>query len=132
MRAVSSVVSYRSRVSFESDCLYLSSAEFEKIALYASEILQGKSLCQQDPDVDDGDVEEADADSSEYESALISNASDLVGALASVLGPDFAGPFGQFLPLIRKYYVSRSALRKNSTRERALIFSFFPFPLAER
>lgn len=82
----------------------LAEGHFEKIASYASEILEGKALCQQDPDEDEGDVNE-EGDTSEYESALISNASDLVGALASVLGADFAAPFGKFLPLIRKYYV---------------------------
>lgn len=102
----------------ELTCPLLTSAEFEKIALYASEILQGKSLCQQDPDADEGDYEEGDTDSSEYESALISNASDLVGALASVLGPDFAGPFGQFLPLIRKYYVSTGSSAASCTVSR--------------
>lgn len=77
--------------------------DVEKIALYASEILQEKALCQQDPDEDEED--RVEGESSEYESALISNASDLVGALASVLGADFAQPFGQFLPLIKKFYV---------------------------
>jgi importin-4 len=89
--------------------------QFEKIALYASDILQQKSLCQQDPDEDE-DAPEQEGDSSEYESALISNASDLVGALASVLGPDFAAPFGQFLPLIRKYYVRAIRLLSSSGR----------------
>jgi hypothetical protein len=81
----------------------LASVDFERIGNYAKEILEQKALCQLDPDADD-DVPE-DEDTSEYESALISNASDVVGALASVLGADFAGPFGQFLPLIRKFYV---------------------------
>ncbi|ORX39229.1 armadillo-type protein [Kockovaella imperatae] len=71
------------------------------IATNAIEILEKKSLCQQDPDGDDENVE--DADSSEYESALISNASDVFGAMASILGPDFAQAFGKVLPLISRY-----------------------------
>lgn len=92
----------------------LAEGHFEKIAAYAAEILEGKALCQQDPDEDEDEGNE-EGDTSEYESALISNASDLVGALASVLGADFAGPFGKFLPLIRKYYVRRTrACRRHS------------------
>jgi hypothetical protein len=88
----------------------LAEGHFEKIAAYAAEILEGKALCQQDPDEDEDEGGE-EGDTSEYESALISNASDLVGALASVLGADFAAPFAKFLPLIRKYYVRRPPLR---------------------
>jgi hypothetical protein len=62
-------------------------------------------LCQQDPDGDDENVG-VDSDSSEYESALISNAADVFGAMASVLGDDFAQAFGQVLPLISSYSVS--------------------------
>ena len=60
-------------------------------------------MCQQDPDGDDEGAE--DADSSEYEAALISNASDVFGAMAAVLGPDFAQAFPSILPLISKYSV---------------------------
>lgn len=74
----------------------------EDIANGAVEILEKKSLCQQDPDGDD-EAAGADADSSEYESALISNATDIFGAMAAVLGPDFGQAFGQVLPLISMY-----------------------------
>ncbi|WWC98049.1 hypothetical protein V866_004938 [Kwoniella sp. B9012] len=74
----------------------------DEVATFAIEILEKKSLCQQDPDGDDENVD-VDADSSEYESALVSNAADVFGAMASVLGPDFAQAFGQVLPLIAKY-----------------------------
>ncbi|WRT69118.1 uncharacterized protein IL334_006102 [Kwoniella shivajii] len=74
----------------------------DEVATFAIEILEKKSLCQQDPDGDDENVG-VDADSSEYESALVSNAADVFGAMASVLGPDFAQAFGQVLPLIAKY-----------------------------
>lgn len=79
----------------------------DEIATYAIEILEKKSLCQQDPDADEDNVD-IDADSSEYEAALVSNAADVFGALASVLGSDFAQAFGQVLPLISKYSVSTS------------------------
>jgi hypothetical protein len=64
--------------------------------------LEKKSLCQQDPDGDDESVG-VDSDSSEYEAALISNAADVFGAMATVLGPDFAQAFGSVLPLISNY-----------------------------
>lgn len=78
----------------------------DEVATFAIEILEKKAICQQDPD---GDHEAAgvDADSSEYESALISNASDVFGAMASVLGRDFEQAFGSVLPLISKYSVSQ-------------------------
>ena len=64
-------------------------------------ILEKKAPPQVDPEaVDDEESEEA----SEYESVLISAATDLVGAMANVLGSDFAGPLRQFLPQIAKYY----------------------------
>lgn len=80
-------------------------SDLDEIATYTIEILEKKSLCQQDPDEDDENVD-ADADSSEYESALVSNAADVFGAMASVLGPDFAQAFHSVLPLISKYSVS--------------------------
>lgn len=76
--------------------------DLDRIASFAIEILEKKSLCQQDPDGDDENVD-VDADSSEYEAALISNASDVFGAMATVLGPDFAQAFGSVLPLISNY-----------------------------
>jgi hypothetical protein len=76
--------------------------QLDTIATLAIEILEKKSLCQQDPDGDD-EAAGADADSSEYESALISNAADVFGAMAAVLGSDFAQAFGKVLPLICNY-----------------------------
>ncbi|EIW66019.1 importin beta-4 subunit [Tremella mesenterica] len=73
----------------------------DEVATFAIEILEKKSLCQQDPDQDDPDA--VDADSSEYEAALASNAADIFGAMALVLGPDFSQAFGSVLPLIAKY-----------------------------
>lgn len=80
-------------------------AGLDEIATYAIEILEKKSLCQQDPDADVDNVD-IDAESSEYEAALVSNAADVFGAMATVLGPDFGQAFGQVLPLISRYSVS--------------------------
>ena len=70
----------------------------------AIQILEQKSLCQQDPDQEE--AEEAPEDSAEYDSILISAAGDLVASLANALGPDFATAFPTFFKLISKYYVS--------------------------
>ena len=72
------------------------------------EILEQKSFCQQDPDQDEED--EAPEDQAEYGSILISSAGDLVAALASVLGADFAVGFRTFFPHITKYYVGLIAI----------------------
>jgi hypothetical protein len=67
-------------------------------------VLSGKSLAQVDPDQDE---DEANAEElAEMDSFLIGACEDVVSALASALGGDFAKPFGQFLPLINQYYVS--------------------------
>ena len=73
----------------------------------AIQILDQKSLCQQDPDQDE--AEEAPEDSAEYDSILISAAGDLVASLANALGRDFASAFPTFFKLISKYYVRLSA-----------------------
>ncbi|WVQ81301.1 hypothetical protein IAT38_003424 [Cryptococcus sp. DSM 104549] len=87
----------------------------DEIATFAIEILEKKSLCQQDPDGDDENA--AEADSSEYEAALVSNAADVFGAMATVLGPDFEQAFGQVLPLIAKYTEPK---RTNTERSMAI------------
>ena len=71
-------------------------------------ILSGKSLAQVDPD--QGEEEESAEELAEMDSFLIGSCEDLVSALASVLGADFAPTFGQFLPLISQYYVSLKLL----------------------
>lgn len=60
---------------------------------------------------------DVDADSSEYEAALVSNASDVFGAMATVLGEDFAQAFGSVLPLISRYSESK---RTNAERSMAV------------
>ncbi|KIO18208.1 hypothetical protein M407DRAFT_226188 [Tulasnella calospora MUT 4182] len=55
----------------------------------------------QDPDADEDD--EPLEEQAEFDSVLISATGDLVSALATVLGQDFAQVFGTFLPLIAKY-----------------------------
>jgi hypothetical protein len=67
-------------------------------------IMSGKSLAQVDPD--QGEEEESAEELAEMDSFLIGSCEDLISALASVLGADFAPTFGQFLPLISQYYVS--------------------------
>jgi hypothetical protein len=67
-------------------------------------VLSGKSLAQVDPDQEE---DEASAEElAEMDSFLIGACEDVVSSLAAALGGDFAKPFGQFMPLIRQYYVS--------------------------
>lgn len=73
----------------------------EVVCSQAMLVLEGKSPAQIDADGEDG---EELVEGSEYESVLISAASDLVGALATVLGADFAEPLKQFTPVLLKYY----------------------------
>ncbi|KAN0062554.1 hypothetical protein ACQY0O_005086 [Thecaphora frezii] len=70
------------------------------VCTYTIMILEKKSPPQIDSEIPEEENEEA----SEYESVLISAASDLVGAMANVLGADFTQPLKQFLPQIMKYY----------------------------
>ncbi|KAG8884617.1 hypothetical protein FRB98_002297 [Tulasnella sp. 332] len=81
----------------------------EEICQNVKIILEGKSLCQQDPDAEED--EEPLEDQAEFDSVLISSTSDVVATLASVLGADFAQVFGTFLPLIAK----NTAKNKSST-----------------
>ncbi|WFD29053.1 hypothetical protein MSPP1_000057 [Malassezia sp. CBS 17886] len=81
---------------------------------YTHLILEKKAPPQVDPELDDDEESE---EASEYESVLISAATDLVGALANVLGADFAGPMQQFLPQLAKYY---SPGRSQSDRATAI------------
>ncbi|RDB23353.1 putative importin subunit beta-4 [Hypsizygus marmoreus] len=85
----------------------------ETICNIAVQILEQKAFCQQDPDQDE--EEEAPEDQAEYESVLISSAGDLVSALASALGPDFAPAFNTFFPLIAKYYKTSRSLSDRSS-----------------
>ena len=77
----------------------------DAFANIAVQVLEQKATCQQDPDQDEAD--EVPEDTAEYDSILISSAGDLVAALATALGPDFASGYEKFAPLIMKYYVSR-------------------------
>ncbi|ELU44572.1 importin beta-4 subunit [Rhizoctonia solani AG-1 IA] len=67
----------------------LAEQHLDTMVRFATEILEGKALCQQDPDQDDEEAEETE-DQAEYDQVLISAASDLVAAFASILGSDFA------------------------------------------
>jgi len=63
--------------------------------------LEQRHECQQT-----GLEEFADLETSEYEAVVISNAVEVLSAMASAYGPAFASQFGTFFPLITKYYVS--------------------------
>ncbi|EKM50327.1 uncharacterized protein PHACADRAFT_178877 [Phanerochaete carnosa HHB-10118-sp] len=90
----------------------------ERIANIAVQVLDGKAMCQQDPDQDED--EEAPEDTAEYDSILVSAAGDLVAALANVLGADFAQAFGTFFSLISKYYKKTRSLSDRSSAIGAL------------
>lgn len=80
----------------------------EQIANIAVQVLDGKAMCQQDPDQEED--EESPEEVAEYDSILVSSAGDVVAALANALGPDFASAFPTFFALISKYYVSTSVI----------------------
>lgn len=80
---------------------------FETICTMCVKIMSGKSLAQVDPD--QGEEEESAEELAEMDSFLIGSCEDLISALASVLGADFAPTFGQFLPLIGQYYGPKRA-----------------------
>lgn len=65
-------------------------------------IFDKKHPCQQDGDADEDELEQSEL--AEYDSILISSASDVIGALALVLGSNFSNLAGGFLPHIIKYY----------------------------
>ncbi|KAI0741743.1 ARM repeat-containing protein [Daedaleopsis nitida] len=85
----------------------------DQFANIAVQVLEQKATCQQDPDQDES--EEAPEDSAEYDSILISSAGDLVAALATALGPDFASGYEKFAPLIIKYYKENRSLSDRSS-----------------
>lgn len=80
----------------------------EETCALVADILDQKSACQIDTEAREEGEEVQDI--SEYESVLISTATDVVGAMANVYGADFIEPLKQLLPKITKYYApSRSA-----------------------
>ncbi|EPQ31230.1 uncharacterized protein PFL1_01415 [Pseudozyma flocculosa PF-1] len=81
------------------------------VCTYTIMILEKKSPPQLDSEIPEEDNEEA----SEYESVLISAASDLVGAMANVLGDDFVQPLKQFMPQIMKYYTPGRSVSDRAT-----------------
>jgi hypothetical protein len=75
------------------------------------DILNGKHLAQQDADEESLEPEEL----AELDGVLVSSAGDVVGALASVLGPNSFESLGQmFLPQISKYYKPQSQTAERS------------------
>ncbi|KAJ9474929.1 Importin subunit beta-4 [Pseudozyma hubeiensis] len=83
----------------------------DTVCTYTIMILEKKSPPQLDSEIPEEENEEA----SEYESVLVSAASDLVGAMANVLGADFTDPLKQFMPQIMKYYTPGRSMSDRST-----------------
>lgn len=78
--------------------------DVDPICNYLLEIFEKKAICQQENDDEDGLIDEDEQ--AEFESLLISAASDLIAALAVAMGDSFVRFFDVFLPHISKYYVS--------------------------
>ncbi|KAG9107877.1 hypothetical protein FRC07_008565 [Ceratobasidium sp. 392] len=92
----------------------LAEGHLESMVRFATEILEGKALCQQDPDQDDEEAD-TDEDQAEYDQVLISAASDLIASFASILGPDFAVLFAQLFPLLSRYYSKNRSLSERTS-----------------
>ncbi|KAE8212878.1 hypothetical protein CF327_g3531 [Tilletia walkeri] len=83
----------------------------EKTCGIVSHILEKRAP----PQLEEFDAEAEEQEASEYESALVSSAVDLLGGLAGALGADFAPLFTKFLPEIVKYYApGRSDLERST------------------
>ncbi|KAH6584059.1 hypothetical protein BASA61_007707 [Batrachochytrium salamandrivorans] len=67
------------------------------------QIFRGEHVCQISEDFDDA-PDRNDDELAELDALVISTAADVLGALAAVLGPDYAPYFSPFLPLIAKHY----------------------------
>ncbi|EJD51758.1 ARM repeat-containing protein [Auricularia subglabra TFB-10046 SS5] len=78
------------------------------------QVLDKKSLCQNDPDEETSGAE-AEEEQAELDSVLIQAAGDLVAGLAVALGPDFGRLFVMFFPKISKYYKKKSSLMDRSS-----------------
>jgi len=78
--------------------------DLDTLCTHAARILEGKSLCQVDPDDEEDESVGSPEELAELDGMLISSCMDLVSALASVLGPEFGQAFGTFLPLLNRYY----------------------------
>ncbi|KAF8758324.1 ARM repeat-containing protein [Rhizoctonia solani] len=94
----------------------LAEQHLDTMVRFATEILEGKALCQQDPDQDDEEAEETE-DQAEYDQVLISAASDLVAAFASILGLTLLFCSANFSPSSRNIMFSknRSLSERTST-----------------
>ncbi|KAK3844617.1 MAG: armadillo-type protein [Linnemannia gamsii] len=77
-------------------------AHVEDIAGKLQLLFEKKAYCQQELADDEGLLEEDEQ--AEYDALLITGASDLVGALAAVLGANFVPYARVFIPHIAKYY----------------------------
>ncbi|KAH7099343.1 ARM repeat-containing protein [Auriculariales sp. MPI-PUGE-AT-0066] len=86
----------------------------ESICQMVEQILDKKSLCQNDPDEEPtgGSDEE---EQSELDSLLIQCAGDVVSALAAILGKDFSGLFPRFFLRLARYYKKKLSLMDRSS-----------------
>jgi len=84
--------------------LLILTTDLDTLCTHAARILEGKSLCQVDPDDDEEEPAGSPEELAELDGMLISSCMDLVSALATVLGPEFGQAFGTFLPLLSQYY----------------------------
>ena len=84
--------------------LLILKTDLDTLCTHAARILEGKSLCQVDPDDDEEEPAGSPEELAELDGMLISSCMDLVSALATVLGPEFGQAFGTFLPLLSQYY----------------------------
>jgi hypothetical protein len=91
-------------ISLISPPLLILKIDLDTLCTHAARILEGKSLCQVDPDDDEEEPAGSPEELAELDGMLISSCMDLVSALATVLGPEFGQAFGTFLPLLSQYY----------------------------
>jgi len=88
--------------------------KLEELGGIVSDILEGKALCQQDPDQGEEEAEVPE-DQAEYDSVLTSAAGDVVSAMATTLGADFQQALNTYFPLIMKFASSKRSLGDRSS-----------------
>ncbi|PFH50046.1 hypothetical protein AMATHDRAFT_4295 [Amanita thiersii Skay4041] len=81
----------------------------EQLCSIAIQVLNQEAWCQKDSDQDGAQEHRADDGF-----MLVSSAGDVVAALASVIGPEFAPAFNTFYPSIAKYYTKDHSRRYRS------------------
>ncbi|KAH7097863.1 ARM repeat-containing protein [Auriculariales sp. MPI-PUGE-AT-0066] len=87
----------------------------ESICQIVEQVLDKKSLCQNDPDEEPAGGEDGEDELAELDSVLIQCAGDVVAALAAVLGNAFPALFNRFFPRISRFYKKKSSLMDRSS-----------------